>query len=274
MIYTSITPISCSDSYEDMLEIHPSLPGGLYFKNGTIYGYASEGCELTAFSVSSVTGRSHVSVIHLGGVFYWSFLSLVEAPLTALYIDSHELYIVRDVSLNGIKIHSNAMYLDVMANRLPSGLVIDKRRKMVVGSYDDNYSGIFNSTLQICNDFGCFFQVFSFILSCMFGFFSLLLGKHPHGFSYAIYDIACGVSPNSFSTLSFIDNLPKVKEGISTETDIASSLMSSSLYMPTSGCQLIVIDAYLGVFERGFYSFRMVDDSLSTHVRDDFHCNL
>lgn len=42
--------------------------------------------------------------------------------------------------------------------------------------------------------------------------------------------------------------------------------MSSSLYMPTAGCQLIVIDAYLGVFEKGFYSFRMVDDSPSTHV--------
>lgn len=172
-IYTSITPISCSDRYEDVLEIHPSLPGGLYFKNGTIYGYASESCELTAFSVSSVTGRSHTSVIHLGGMSYLMLLSLVEAPLTVLYIDNPELYIIRDVSLSGLKIHSNAMYSHVYVNQLPSGLVIDDTRRMIVGTYDGNYSGIFNSTFQICNGFGCLSRVFSFILSCI-SFLSVL----------------------------------------------------------------------------------------------------
>lgn len=100
-------------------------------------------------------------------------LSLVEAPLTVLYIDNPELYIIRDVSLSGLKIHSNAMYSHVYVNQLPSGLVIDDTRRMIVGTYDGNYSGIFNSTFQICNGFGCLSRVFSFILSCI-SFLSVL----------------------------------------------------------------------------------------------------
>lgn len=86
---------------------------------------------------------------------------------TKIYIDSRDLYIVRDVLLNGIVIHSDVSFSYIEADSLPTGISIDQTRRMLVGKYSDTFSGFFDVTIQIRNSYGSLSHVFTFILSCI-----------------------------------------------------------------------------------------------------------
>ena len=72
------------------------------------------------------------------------------------------------------------------------------------------------------------------------------------------------MNPLDFDYAASKSSLSKVSEGFSLTADIPSSQLSSFLFPPSQNesdsCQLVVITAVVGVFETGYYSFRMSDD--------------
>ena len=94
-------------------------------------------------------------------------LFIVIAAPSRLFINNNDLLINRGIALEGIKIHSDVYFTDILVSRLPKGIVVDKTRKMLVGTYDDDFSGFYNVTISIINKFGLISHVFTFALSSM-----------------------------------------------------------------------------------------------------------
>lgn len=253
-----INPIICSDMYNNPLVISPSLPGGLVFENNTIYGVSTECRELVAYTITSIAENTNSFIIQLGSKNSSASIHIVLCVPSTIFINEEDLYIIRHVPLDGIKIHSNTVYSTIHSSVLPEGLVIDKGRGMIVGAYTGEYTGFFKCTLSISNNLGTRVFSFQFILSSM----------QMNGLSYSIFDVPCDMKR------PLIESLTTVKEGFLLTTDIPSSSVSSSLYMPTAACQLLLFSATLHIHQSGYYSFRMTDDSLLTHVCSFFYSKL
>ena len=92
-------------------------------------------------------------------------LFIVIAAPSRLFINKSDLLINRGIALEGIKIHSDVYFTDIIVSRLPYGIVVDQTRKMLVGTYTDDFSGFYNVTICIVNSYGFLSQVFTFALS-------------------------------------------------------------------------------------------------------------
>ena len=98
-------------------------------------------------------------------ITFFYFLFVVIAAPSRIFINNNDLLINRGIALEGIKIHSDVYFNDILVSRLPKGIVVDKTRKMLVGTYDDDFSGFYNVTICIVNSYGFLSQVFTFALS-------------------------------------------------------------------------------------------------------------
>lgn len=162
------------------------------------------------------------------------------------------MYVVRNVALKGITIHSNTLFSDIDVDELPEGLILDPKHRKIIGTYTGDDFGFFNFHITISNRLGSYSKSFQFILS----------NSLNYGMSYTFYDAPCDMN----LTTILPDTLIQVKEGISSTTDIHSSELTSFLFTPSSSCQLLVFSSLLRIPQAGYYSFQMSDDSPIAHV--------
>ena len=91
-----------------------------------------------------------------------------------------------------------------------------------------------------------------------------------NGLSYSIYDIPCGMTPNSIPDVFTIEKkLHRIKKGVMLNSNISSTLLDSELYLPPSSlfpCQLLTFTTYLLNDEIGAFAFRMRDETSKIQV--------
>ena len=123
---------------------------------------------------TSVADFSSPFYIHIGGMAISIAYNLVLSKPTLVFIDDRDLFLIRDIALSGIKIHSDVLFTKIETGPLPNGIVVDQNRRMLIGSYSDYKSGVYNVHICISNSFGSVCDTFSFILSCILSFHVLL----------------------------------------------------------------------------------------------------